>query len=269
MRYYCILVCMAIFSFVSCSKDYNIQLPVNKPQLVVECYLEDGQPLRALISESADLLDTSIVPPVLVLATVVITHRNIKDTLVPFIFVDTLRRRAYNYGSSKIMQADYASNEPYRIDVYDVKGRHAYGVTKFIKPVPVESITPIFNTEQRAYCLTKFRDDPATANYFRLLLHKNAVYDSLELDILMDNSFSNSNNEFVYGSGYNFITGDVIYARLYHLPFEYYQYLTTLENARTTLINPFAISGEVVSNIRGGLGVFTALSFTQTSVIVP
>lgn len=256
--------------FAGCSKDYNIQLPPNKSELVVECYLEDGQPLRALISESTALLDTSTVPPVLVPALVIITHRNVKDTLLPFVYVDRGRRRAYNYGNPKRVVANYASNEPYRIDVYDNLGRHAYGETRFIPLVPIDSLTPTFNNQQEAFCLTKFKDpNPGLPNYFRLLLHKNAAYDSLSLEILLDNGFANDKNEFIYGSGFDFKKGDTIYGTLYHLTVEYYQYLTTLQNARTALINPFAVSGEVVSNIQGGLGVFAALSSTTKSVLVP
>jgi Domain of unknown function (DUF4249) len=263
------LLGICIIFFAGCSKDYNIKLPANKNELVVECYLEDGEPLRALISESADLLDTSLVPPVVVPAIVIITHGNVKDTLRPFPFVDTLKKRVYNYGSSKIITADYTSNANYTIDVYDNKGRHAYGAAHFIKPVGISSLTPVFNTKQKAYCLTKFTDDPATIDYYRLVLNKNNFYDSVEMDVLIDNSFANNGNEIAYGSGYNYKSGDVINARVFHLTYDYYLYLTTLQNARAALVNPFAVSGEVVSNISGGLGVFAALSYTQKKVTVP
>jgi Domain of unknown function (DUF4249) len=254
--------------FLGCSKDYDIQLPTNESALVVECYLEDGQPMQALISESTSLLDTSLTPPIFIQATVVISHGGVKDTLKPMNFIDPIKKRVFNYSSNKIVKADFTSKEDYRIDVYDTKGRHAFGTTHFIKPVEIESLTPIFNDEKEAYCLTKFKDDPTVKNYFRLVLNKNTLTDSVALSIVLDNGFANSNNEFVYGSGYNFKTGDVINARLFHLTYDYYLYLTTLQNARSALVNPFAVSGEVVSNIKGGLGVFVALSYAQKTIIV-
>lgn len=262
----------AIFSillFASCSKDYNIQLPPNESKLVIECYLEDGEPLRVLVSESAALLDTSTIPPVLIAATVVITHGNDKDTLLPFSYVDRLRRRAYNYGSNKIIYKNNLPETDYRIDVTDNKGRHANGITRFINPVAIDSLIPTFNNENKAFCITKFKDDPAITNYYRLVLTRNALYDSINLDVVIDNSFANNSHEIVYGSGYNFQRGDSVYACLYHLTHDYYLYLNTLQNARTALVNPFAVSGEIVSNIKGGLGVFAALSYTRKSVIVP
>lgn len=263
-----LLFSLCALFFIGCSKDYEIILPTNESELVVECYLEDGQPMRALISESTSLLDTSLTPPIFIQATVVITQGNVKDTLKPFNFIDPINKRVFNYGSNKVVKADFTTNETYKIDVYDTKGRHAFGTTQFMKPVNIESLTPIFNANKEAYCLTKFKDDPSQNNYFRLILNKNTLTDSVALSIVLDNGFANSNNEFVYGSGYNFKTGDVINARLFHLTYDYYLYLTTLQNARSALVNPFAVSGEVVSNIKGGLGVFTALSYAQKTIIV-
>jgi Domain of unknown function (DUF4249) len=260
---FCLLLLIA-----SCSKDYDIQLPANKSALAVECYLEDGQPMRVLISETTALLDTNLTPPIFIQATVIITHGNVKDTLKPMTFIDIAQKRVFNYGSNKIVKADFTGKETYRIDVYDTKGRHAYGTTHFIKPVEIESLTPVFNNENKAFCLTKFKDDPSVKNYFRLVLNKNTFTDSSEMDIVLDNSFANSSNEYVYGSGYSFKKGDVINARVFHLTYDYYLYLTTLQNAQSALVNPFAVSGEVVSNIKGGVGVFAALSYATKSVTV-
>lgn len=259
---------LALLGFMACTKDYNIQLPTNESALVVESYLEDGQPMRALISESTNLLDTSLTPSIFIQATVIISHGNVKDTLKPRLFIDSIQKKVFNYVSDKVVKADFLSKETYRIDVYDTKGRHAYGTTYFIKPLPIESLTPTLNAEKKAFCLTKFKDDPTQTNYFRLILNKNSLSDSSQLNVILDNSFANSSNEFVYGSGYSFEPKDVIIARVYHLTYEYYIYLTTLQNARTALVNPFAVSGEVVSNIKGGLGVFAALSYDQKSVTV-
>ncbi len=252
----------------SCSKDYVIQLPPNESKLVVECYLEDGRPMRALISESTALLDTSTIPPLIFSALVVITHGTEIDTLLPFAYVDVERRRAYNFGNRKIVRANYLSATDYRIDVIDNRGRRASAVTHFIKPVEIDSLTPTFNNNNEAFCYTKFKDDPAAVNYYRLVLNKNSLNGSISLDQLINDNLANNNNEVVYGSGYDFKSGDTIHARLFHLTPDYYNYLNTRETAIAALVNPFAVSGEIVSNIKGGLGVFAALSFTRTSVIV-
>jgi len=271
MRYVLVLILLMIgWSLLpSCSKDYQIDLPAHESSLVVECYLEDGQPLRALVSESTELLDTSLIPPVFIDAVVTITHAGITDTLSPFIYVDTARSRAYNYGSNTIVHADYSSGEPYRIDVWDSKGRHVSGSTRFLKQVPITSLTTEFNDEDEAFCLTTFADEPGVKNYYRLVLKRNAQNDSIQQNRFFNDDLVNNRDELVVRSRNRFSSGDSIHATLYHLTFDYYQYLNTSQNAQSALANPFAASGEVVTNIEGGLGVFAALSFTQKSVQVP
>jgi len=257
-----------ILLLASCSKDYLIQLPPNESKLVVECYLEDGRPMCALISESKALLDTSTIPPLIISAFVVITHGTEIDTLLPFAYLDVEQRRAYNFGNPKIVRVNYLDATNYRIDVVDKKGRRVSAVTHFIRPVQIESLTPTFNNNNEAFCYTKFKDDPAAVNYYRLVLNKNSVNDSISLEALISDNLANDNNEIIYGSGYDFKNGDSIHARLFHLTNDYYNYLNTRQTAIAALINPFAVSGEIVSNIKGGLGVFAALSYTQKSVAV-
>jgi Domain of unknown function (DUF4249) len=260
---------MIMVVFIGCSKNYDITLPPNKSELMIECYLENGQPMRALISESVNLLDTSTIPPIFIQALVVISHGGVKDTLIPFPYIDTLRRKAYNYGKEKNVVANFTNNEVYRIDVFDNKGRHAYATTQFLEPVTQLSLTPIFNAQQKAYCLTKFKDNPATSDYYRLLINKNALYDSTQVDALFDNNFVNTNNEYVFGSGYSFKSGDTINARVFHLTEDHHSFINTVQNALAALVNPFAASGEIVSNVKGGIGIFAALTYTQKSIRVP
>lgn len=255
--------------FLSCTKDYDIQLPPHESRLVVECYLEDGQPMRALITESTALNDTSGRPPLDLQAVVVISRGNVRDTLRPVPFLDTARRQFYNYTSTRTVRANYNSGEEWRIDVRDNKGRTATATTRFLPPVAIGSITPIFNGNREAYCLTRFMDPPGGDNYFRLVLANTQRYDSIELTQLFDQNFVNNGGEVIYGSGYDFKQGDTIHATLYHITPEYHRYLQTLETATGALVNPFAASGEVVSNIRGGLGVFAALSYDYKWVKVP
>jgi hypothetical protein len=237
--------------------------------LVVECYLEDGQPLRALVTESTALLDTSMRPPVIMDAVVTISHAGNTETLQPFIYIDSARNRAYNYGSNTVVRADYNSGEPYTIDVRDSKGRHATGTARFIAPVPIKSIEPVYNNEGEASLLTTYPDDPSVKNYYRLVIKRNSQYDSIKQNRLFSDELANNSGDVIVRSGYRYAPGDSVHATLFHLTYDYYQYLNTSQNARSALGNPFAASGEVVTNIRGGLGVFAALSFSQKSIRIP
>jgi hypothetical protein len=257
------------FCVASCSRDFDIDLPANQSALVVECYLEDGQPMRALVTESTALLDTNVIPPVIMDAVVTITYGTQIDTLTPTFYIDSARNRIYNYGSSTIIRANPAAGLDYHIDVIDKQGRHAWGTTQFMKPVSITSLEPSFNPDNEASVITTFPDEAGMKNYYRLVIKRNAHYDSIQQNRLFTNDFANVSNNIIVRSGYRYVSGDSIHATLYHITHSYYQYLNTSNNARSALGNPFAASGEVVTNISGGLGVFAALSYTHKSIVIP
>lgn len=266
VRRLCVLAMLTVLA--SCAKDYNIELPANSPQLVVECYLEDGQPMRALVTESTALLDTALVPPIVRDAVVTITYHGRTDTLNASVYLDPLRNRAYNYGSATVVHADYQSGESYRIDVVDGKGRHASGTTRFIAPARISALESRYNADQEASVLTTIPDDPATKNFYRLVLKRNSQLDSIQLNSYFTDELANAAGNIQIRSRHRFAKGDSVYATLFHLTPEYYQFLNTSQGASSALGNPFAASGEVVSNISGGLGVFTALTYTERGWIV-
>lgn len=260
-RYFFLLA--GAITVTSCSRDFDIQLPAHKTELVVECYLEDGEPLRALVTESTALLDTALIPPIIADAIVTITYRGRTDTLRPSIYIDPLRNRAYNYGSSTQVVANYNSGEPYRIDVYDRQGRHATGTTRFMPPVAIANMEASYNSEDEASILTTIEDDPAASNFYRLILKRNSEQDSIQLNSYFTDQLASNAGNIIIRSRNRFVKGDTVYATLYHITPEYYQFLNTSNGASSALGNPFAASGEIVSNISGGIGVFTALTIRE------
>ncbi len=259
---------VVVLALASCSRDFDIQLPAHKPELVVECYLEDGEPLRALVTESTALLDTALIPPIITDATVTISYHGKTDTLRPSIYLDPLRNRAYNYGSTTRVTADLSSGEEYRIDVYDRQGRHATGTTHFMPPVAIGNMEASFNSEDEASILTTIQDDPAAKNYYRLILKRNSEQDSIQLNSYFTDELASNAGNIIIRSRNRFVRGDTVYATLYHITQAYYQFLNTSNGATSALGNPFAASGEVVSNISGGIGVFTALTFRERVLMI-
>lgn len=259
------LVFLAGVGMAACQQDIDVDLPPYQSKLVVECYLEDGQPVRLTLLESQAYLETVTIP-VVNGATVVLTHKNQRDTIPNVSYVDRTVGKSYNYSSPKRIKADY--DAPYLLTVTDKRGRTLSATARFIRPVPIKSITPEFNQKGEAYGLTKFDDNPTGKNFYRLTLTRNRRADTLSLDALLDDSFSNG-EEINWGSGYNFRPGDTIHATLYHCTEEYYKFLTTAQSARQANVNPFAASGEVISNVTGGLGVLATLSYAYKTAIVP
>ena len=71
---------MASLFFSSCDKVVEVNLPSYEQELVVEMYLEKGQPLRCLLIESLPYTDTAINKPVND-ALVIVSDGSNKDTL--------------------------------------------------------------------------------------------------------------------------------------------------------------------------------------------
>lgn len=263
LLFYALTLATAL-SFLACQQDIDVALPPYESKLVVECYLEDGQPLRLTLLESQGYLDAFALPFVSG-ATVVLSHRGQRDTIPNVPVLDRATGKAYNYSSPKRIRADY--DAPYTLTVQDRLGRTVTATTRFIRAVPIKSITPEFNREGKAYGQTKFNDDPKEKNFYRLTLTRNLRIDTLASSSLLDDSFSNG-DEINWGSGYDFVPGDTIHATLYHCTEDYYKFLSTAQSARQANVNPFAASGEVLSNVRGGLGVFATLSYDYKRVAV-
>ncbi len=259
-----LLAAVAGLVLASCQQNFDVQLPPYESKLVLECYLEEGQPVRLTLLESRSYGEAAELPLVNG-ATVVLTHRGRRDTIPNVPFVDRLTGKAYNYSSPLLIRADYDSS--YTLDVRDPQGRVLTARTRFVRPVPIKSISPEFNAEGKAYGLTKFDDSPGEKNFYRLTLTRNVRVDTLAQDALLDDSFGDG-QELIWGSGYSFEPGDTIHATLYHCTADYYQYLSTVQSARTANVNPFAASGEVVSNVVGGLGIFATLSYDHQWAVV-
>lgn len=249
----------------ACQQDIDIVLPPYELKLVVECLLEDGQPVRVALLESRSYLDVSGLP-VVDGATVLLAHQGQTDTIPNVPFADRTAGKFYNYNSLKRIRAEY--DAPYTLTVTDKRGRTLTATTRFIRPVAINSVTPEFNKKGEAYVLTKFNDDPRQKNYYRLTLTRNRRVDTLSTDTFIDDLFSNG-EEISWGSAYNFRSGDTIHATLYHCTEDYYKFLNTSQSARQANVNPFAASGEVITNVRGGLGVFAALSYAYKTAVVP
>ncbi|HET9278160.1 MAG TPA: DUF4249 family protein, partial [Flavitalea sp.] len=66
----------------------------------------------------------------------------------------------------------------------------------------------------------------------------------------------------------DFARNDTVAVRVYSLNKEHYEYLESMGNARRSNFNPFSQPGRIKSNVSGGLGIFTSISYTEHKVII-
>lgn len=258
---------LSTFAACNLQNQIDLDLPEFESQIVVECYLEPGKPYRANVSKStsyfaptADLLNSVITD-----ATVIITHLGVADTLIPGIYPDG--SNLYVYGSSTIVPADY-DNE-FFLEVIDKDGNRVTSKTIIMAPIQLDSIRvePLV-ADSSVTILSFFQDDPTEVNYYRnMQFRTRAITDSLKIDFIIDDLIIN-NGQVVIGGPPFFVAGDTVVAQLLEIDEAYYRFVESRESLEASNGNPFGQPGKIVSNIEGGIGIFTGFTRTEETFIL-
>ena len=254
--------------FSSCEKAITVQLPDYQNEMVVEMYLEEGKPLRCLLSESLQYTDTAI-GRVLSHATVVISDGTTSDTLENKQDKDTVTDRWYNYYHPRIVPVN--SNKTYTLTITDKSNRRLTGTTVFSqKVIPIDSIDtrPSTSNIDSFTVGVAFQDPPLTKNFYRFVVTpklNNFHNDPTDFS-LSDISFNGKTFSFFSGAG--FARNDTVTVRVYALLKEHYDYIQSTDDARSSNFNPFSQPGSIKSNVKGGIGIFTTIRYDQREVII-
>ena len=261
---YFILPVLLLTTACDLEKDIEVVLPEHAPQLVVECYLQQGKPFRLAVTESASYFDDPQ-PPFVADAQVYITHngRRIKLNYKPA--MSSGASKYYTHTSTEIMRGK--PGDIFGLEVTDGKGRKVTGFTTILPAVPIEEVEWKFNEKEKAYLLTSFQDDAATANYYRYVTHLDSLNTKPERDFTLDDDLTNGKRTSL-GSAYNYERNDTIIVSLYHIEKQYYDFLNSVEDAKSANGNPFAQPSKIRSSVQGGIGIFTNIVFDRKTVVL-
>lgn len=290
-----LILFFTVLLLTSCKKlEQTIELEFEKEdkELVVECYLEAGKPYRLLLTETKNYFDVINICPFVRKALVIITYNGLKDTLkessfsgggcssiIPYYNTDSTR--FFNYGSTQICPSDF--NNDFTLEVWDtLNDRYIIATTRFIRPPVISTLQIDWNTDTtQAYCILGCPDDKNTKDYYRMTLHKNSLFTKKGNSLFKYRATKTYINQSMYDqdifagqdilqvSGYDFYKTDTVIATIYHIEQAYYDYLTTSKNAIEANINPFVEPSKITSNIEGGQGIFTFLSYDRDSLYIP
>lgn len=252
-----LLILISIF-LISCEKTVEIDLPPIESQLVVESYIEPNFPYILSLTQSASYFDVGAFQSIAD-ATVTITHLGETDTLR---YIDSLN---FYIGTSGLVKYD---KFPYELKVEDGFGRKVSATTSFMDIVQIDTITYSLNDASQASVIMFFDDQKSIENYYHVWFD-NA--ESNDPDSLYHWSFSDksiADQRTLRGTGFNFDQNDTITVRLYNISKDFYDYLETVGDAISANGSPFGRAARIESNIEGGLGVFTALSFDEEQIIL-
>lgn len=262
---YLLMPLLAILAACDLEKDIDVELPNHEPQLVVECYLEPGRHIRASVLESSGYFDEPAPPLVPDAEVYVTTHtgKRVKLQYKPLVVKST--GRFYTHTSTEIMNGK--PGQVYQLEVSDRSGRKVTGFTTIQPRVPIDEVEWKFNDKDEAYLLTSFYDDRNTANYYRYMTHVDSLSGGSDRDFATSDDLTNG-KRVSYGSSYKYEEGDTLIVTLYHIEKQYYDFLSSISNAKDANGNPFAQPSKINSSVEGGLGIFTNLAYDRKTVII-
>jgi len=264
---YIVLLLAVIVVGSSCNLERNIELnlPDFESELVVECYLEPGKPMRAVISETVSYFGTGLgaALPVVSGATVKITSNGSTYNLAEGLFIDIETGKFFNYGSADIVPLDFDND--FTLEVTDSAGRTITATTRLLQPVPLDSIQQVMLQDSSITILTIHTDNPAETNFYFRTYHKTKpIADSLKVAFAIDDKFiTGQNNQIVIGGPPVYEFGDTAVITLFHISESYSEFIETTSSAESNNGNPFATPGTIKSNVVGGKGIFTGLNYVR------
>ena len=263
-----IILTILLLSASSCNleKDIDLNLPEYESQLVVECYLEPGKPFQLTLVESLSYFKEPTIP-LIENANVVISHNGNDYKLENKINFDPIKLKLYyNYFNADLVPKDYDNDFELRVE--DDQNRVLYSKTRLLRTVPIDTIRYKFQTDSTAFATMTFNDDPNVYNTYRLTIRDTIEGERLYAKFPFDDAFTTNGNEITIGTAPDFKINDTIKFKLYHITKEYFYYLESIDDAESTVGNPFTQPGSIISNIDGGLGIFTGLAYSMDSIII-
>ncbi|MEM6268453.1 MAG: DUF4249 domain-containing protein [Bacteroidota bacterium] len=271
-----LLLLLAGLNACSLEKEVELNLPDYQRQLVVECFLEPGEPFRVLLFESigfTDPIDTNNLPFV-DNALVVIAHNGVSDTIPNLFAVDIDDFKIYNYSSPTLtVPFDYTTE--YSLYIRDSLGREVTGTTRILPPPVIRELKANFQADSAASVDVSWLNRLGQPDFHYYTLHRDnliedgvdSTRDGLRLAFTLDDRIGDG-EDFRIGTFANWEKGEDAIVTLYSIDEPYWRYLQTVDEAESSNGNPFAQPGRILSTVEGGLGVFTGLSYIRDTLAI-
>lgn len=263
------LLFFTLVSFISfsCSleKDIDMHFPSIQKKLVVECYLQPGEPFRLSLSENINIYEIS--PEFMVNdAEVFISFLDKRIQLYHEMEVDSIHIKFSNFKSDE--KVPFLYHTDFLLEIIDSQGRKVSATTQILPPVSIESIEYKFNRFSRAYLKCNFMDDPSRQNFYRVTINQShPLKNNKHFELINDDLFNGQEMSIITKN--IFYPNDTIFITLSHIGQDHYDFRSSVSEALIGNGNPFEAPSKVKSNIQGGTGIFTGLSFDRKRVIVP
>lgn len=247
---------LALFSFISCEKEIEVDLNSSDPKIVIEALVELDSLATVKITRSQNYNQEGGFP--LVDSAIVTISDNVGN-------VEVLKQNNKGLYTAKTIKG--IEGYTYKLDV-NVEGKNYASTSTMPKIVKIDSLY-MYNVPaiKAVYPMIEFQDIPGEKNYYKTVLLINGKRMKMALDVTDDEDRDGYSISFLqtYDKDYNddqdIMQGDTITVYLQCIDKGAYTYFESLSRIQGTLNNP-------TSNIVGGaLGYFSAYTSNSRTII--
>lgn len=254
-----IIFCLGSFAACNFQSNVEVVLPPYENKLAVEGYVEPGKPIRVLLTETKSFFDPIGIPEIKD-ATVIISENGKPDTLK--YGYTSANDKIWNFYTDKI--ADTTSGNTYTIKVLDAQGRIITATD--ILPKKPEIVSYTYDINETNNVSMKIILAPTTEpSYYRVLYHNDSIIGAPVQTYLFED-FTRINprtGNIEITTPYRWVKGEVCIVRVFRLSKAYYNFLNSVEQAKSINGNPFVQPTQVISNVNNGFGIFAAIRYEQ------
>lgn len=253
LAYSLISIVLISVLLTSCGSPQIIDLDLGEyeSKLVVECYLKPNKKSRLLLTESQSYFAEPSYPLV-ENATVTLSYDGKTDTLL-------FNAASFEFKGPKVTMH---LNMDYILRVEDEFGRIVTAKTQFKPAIAIDSLNFFIDNRKKARVITNFTDPGDAKNHYRITITSDS---SKKWNRFVPDALKNG-GPYAVSSSYKFPNHDFVKVRLYHITQDHYLFYRTVSTAQNSAGSPISEPAQVVSNIEGGLGIFTTLNWVEDSL---
>ena len=300
-------IALVLTTLASCVKDAEIEIPGASEQMVVEGYIEPGQPPIVILTRNKPYFGTNNFASFQDLlvhgADVNVSDGNysahlfevcastLSDTmlmqLATITGIDTASLRSIDFCLYSTFDENIfgKQNKTYYLSI-NAQGKQMTATTTIPKAIPLESIwykdEPPYT--DRGLCWGRLNDPDTAGNAYRWFAMRKGIDDGFSAPIgsAFEDKFINGQTfEFSYHRAHRpgsesaefgfpgfYTTGDTIVVKFCTIDAKHYQFWKSYETQAMHYENPFASPTSIRTNIKGGLGIWGGYAVSYHTTVV-
>lgn len=243
-----LLIC-TLCSSCALNNDTDIEFPGVEKNVFLECYLTPGKNFELRLMEN-NSFNENLVLQLVWNADVLISSELTERKLLNILNSNKNTSYVFNYGISELVPNNYSGE--YSIDILTDNGIHLTAKTFVVEFVPIKNIKEAQNEVIVSFNVPRNMKE----KFFSIIAEgKDDKEDRLIIEDFDGSLWSNEEvSVSLKGDFYNWKSLKI---KLQHITSDYYEFKKSIDDAYSANIDPFTVPTKMVSNVNGGIGIFT------------